>query len=175
MKVKNFFKKIGVSIKKGFNALVYKLKHLTKKQWLIIGAVFLVIVIAIVLALVLGGNDKKDVAKKDDKPEVINDSANIIKEATYEGLTINNIMLRTKGDYATFTAIVTNNTNEEKKVEDFDIVLKKGDTKVIALYAYLGDPLKPNETKEITASVSMYLPKKVVDTAEYTAHKKSTE
>lgn len=171
-KIKNFFKNIGIGIKKGCNALAYKLKHLTKKQWIILGCVLLVIVI-VIIALMLNGSNKKGIAKGEEK-EVINDSANIIREATYEGLTINNIMLRTKRSYATFTAIVTNNTNEEKDVTDFDIVLKKGKTKVVNLYAYLGEPLKPNETREITASVSMYLPKKVVDTAEYSAHKKNT-
>lgn len=158
-KVKRFFKKIKE-----------KLKRLTKKQWIIIGGVLLVIIIALVVGLTIKDNKQEDLAIKD-KKVVINNSEGIIKETTYNDLTINNIILLSKGDYSTFTATVTNNSKEDKNIEDFDIVLKNGDREVVTLYAYLGETLKKGESREITASIGMRLPKSVVDTAVYQDHK----
>ncbi len=146
------------------------LSRISKKQWIIIGAIVLVIIIAIVLLLTLGNDEKKnDVVKEE--TTTVNDSANIVREATYEGLTINNIVLMTSDDYATFTATVTNNSGETKDIEDFYIVLKKGDEEVVSVYAYLGDALAAGESRDITASVGMKLTKDVVDTAEYRSDK----
>ena len=77
----------------------------------------------------------------------------------------------TSDDYATFTATVTNNSGEEKDVEDFYIVFKKGNEEVVSVYAYLGDALANGESRDVTASVGMKLTKDIVDTAEYRSNK----
>ena len=162
-----------MQIKNNFFGKIKKiLKRITKKQWLILGIVLLALIILLIVLLVVKdkGNDKENLANETEK-NVINDSQGIIQEATYSGLTINNIILLTNGNHSTFTATVTNNSGEDKNIEDFDIVLKKGDRNVVTLYAYLGDTLKKGESREITASVGMKLPKNVVDNAEYQEHK----
>ena len=146
--------------------------HISKKQWLTIGIVLLVLIIILIVVSVINNKDEKDNIAKEES-SAVNDSAGIIKEATYEGMTINNIILMATNDQSTFTATVTNNSNETKEIEGFDIVLKKGDTKVVTLYAYLGDALKVGESRNITASVGMELTKDVVDTAEYKEHTKA--
>lgn len=160
-KVKMFFKKVKLMLKQD-----------PKKSWILIGGLILVVCLVVFLVAFFAGkdNDKKEVAKENAET-VINDNAGIIKEATYSGLTINNIILKSVGNQATFTATVTNNSGEEKNIEDFDIVLKKGDTEVVTLYAYLGEPLKDGESRDITSSVGIKLPKTVVDTAIYQEHK----
>lgn len=145
--------------------------QITKKQWLIILAVIVVIVAVIVAVVVLNNNnDTKDNAKAEEEEVIINDSGDIIKEGTYEGLTINNIILQSQGDFSTFTATVANNTDAEINVEDFDIVLKNGDTVVATLYGYLGEPLAAGESRDISASIGMALTKDTVNNVEYTAH-----
>ncbi len=147
-----------------------KNKGFNKKILLIIGIVLLIAVIITVLWLVMNGKDEKDKVAKEEVTKV-NDSANIIKEATYEGLTINNIVVMTKDDNSTFTATVTNNTDEAKEVNDFYIVFKKGDSEVASVYAYIGEKLEPKESKDVTASIGMELTKDVADSVEYRAEK----
>ncbi len=143
---------------------------ITKKQWIIIAVALVLIIGVIVTAVVLSNGDNKDSAQNKEEEVIINDSADIIKEATYEGLTINNIILKSQGDFATFTATVTNSTDNEINVEDFDIVLKNGDTTVATLYGYLGEPMAAGESRDINASIGMALTKDTVTSAEYAEH-----
>lgn len=140
--------------------------RISKKSWIMCALVLLVAVIIIALLLNFDNkqNDNKDVS---DKTPEVNDSADIVKEATYEGLTINNVILMTTDSSSTFTATVTNNTEETKTINDFGIVLKKGDTRVTTIYAYLGDELQAGESKEISASTNIKLTEDVVDNVEY--------
>lgn len=142
----------------------------SKQQWIILGITVIVLIVAIVLTLTIGTRDDSSDEVVQEEVTTVNDSTNIIREATYEGLTINNIVLTISGSYSTFTATVTNNSDETKNVEDFDIVFKKGDTQVVNVYAYLGAELAPGESRDITASIGMQLTSDVVDTAEYVAH-----
>lgn len=160
------------TIRRFFAKLMLRLKKLSKKQKRILGIV-LIIIIAISLAatFIIKNDEESKETVVDNSKVTINDSEGIIKQASYDGLTINNIILLTKGNYSTFTATVTNNGKEDKKIKDFDIVLRKGEQSVVTLYAYIGGTLKKGESREITASVKMKLPKKVVDNVIYEKHK----
>lgn len=115
--------------------------------------IFLVVIIALIIGLIISfGFDKEQIAKNDDQGIVANTSADVIKEETYEGLKFTNISLITEKGYSTFSADVTNTTQNESNINDVNIVLKdKNGNDIITLRGNIGEPLKPNETKTITA------------------------
>ena len=140
-----------------------------KKLFIILGVVIVLIIAAIVAIIIINGKDEKkgNDEAKNEQTEVANDSAAIIEDGTYKGLTIDNIILMAGEDQSTFTATVTNSTENAIDVEGFGIVLKKGDNEVTTLYGYLGDAMQAGESREITASVGMKLSKDVVDSVSY--------
>lgn len=115
--------------------------------------IFLVVIIALIIGLIISfGFDKEQIAKNDDQGIVANTAADVIKEETYEGLKFTNISLITEKGYSTFSADVTNTTQNESNINDVNIVLKdKNGNDIITLRGNIGGPLKPNETKTITA------------------------
>lgn len=115
--------------------------------------IFLVVIIALIIGLIISfGFDKEQIAKNDDQGIVANTAADVIKEETYEGLKFTNISLITEKGYSTFSADVTNTTQNESNINDVNIVLKdKNGNDIITLRGNIGEPLKPNETKTITA------------------------
>ena len=117
--------------------------------------IFLVVIVALIIGLIISfGFDKESIAKNDDTKIVANTNADVIKEETYEGLKFTNISLITEKGYSTFTADVTNTTQTNSNISDVNIVLKdKNGNNVITLRGNIpGEPLKPNETKTITAT-----------------------
>lgn len=115
--------------------------------------IFLVVIIALIIGLIISfGFDKEQIAKNDDQGIVANTAADVIKEETYEGLKFTNISLITEKGYSTFSADVTNTTQNNSNISDVNIVLKdKNGNDIITLRGNIGEPLKPNETKTITA------------------------
>lgn len=115
--------------------------------------IFLVVIIALIIGLIISfGFDKEQIAKNDDQGIVANTAADVIKEETYEGLKFTNISLITEKGYSTFSADVTNTTQNDSNISDVNIVLKdKNGNDIITLRGNIGGPLKPNETKTITA------------------------
>lgn len=115
--------------------------------------IFLVVVIALIIGLVLSFNFNKEEVSVADEPGIVaNTSEDVIKEETYEGLKFSNISLITEKGYTTFTADVTNTTDEDSTISDVNIILKdKDDNDVITLRGNIGEPLKSNETRTITA------------------------
>lgn len=115
--------------------------------------IFLVVIIALIIGLIISfGFDKEQIAKNDDQGIVANTAADVIKEETYEGLKFTNISLITEKGYSTFSADVTNTTQNDSNISDVNIVLKdKNGNDIITLRGNIGEPLKPNETKTITA------------------------
>ena len=115
-------------------------------------AVIIILVLLVLFVILLIANIKK--GKIITKPELIaNTSSELIKEETYEGLKFNNISLISKDGYSTFTADVTNTSSETSNIQNVNIVLKdkKGNT-IVTLLGNIGQSLKANETKTITAS-----------------------
>lgn len=123
------------------------------KKYKMILLLFLVAIIALVIGLVMSfGFDKEKLAIKEGEKITANTKADVIKEETYEGLKFTNISLIAENGYSTFSADVTNITQIDSKISDVNIVLKDKDgNEVITLRGNIGEPLKPNETRTITA------------------------
>lgn len=113
--------------------------------------IFLVVFTALIIGLIISFSFKKvNIAKNDGI--TANTNAEVIKEETYEGLVLNNISLITENGYSTFTADVTNTNQTDSNIKDINIVLKdkKGNI-VITLRGHIGENLKSNEKRTITA------------------------
>ena len=113
--------------------------------------IFLVVIIALIIGLIISFNFKKvNIAITDEV--IANTNEEVIKEETYEGLVINNISLIMKNGYSTFTADITNTNQTDSNIKDINIVLKdKTGNEVITLRGNIGQTLKPNEKRTITA------------------------
>ncbi len=114
--------------------------------------ILIVAIVAIVIGLIISFSfDKEKIASGTPKT-VANTSEGVIKEENYEGLKFTNISLITEDGYSTFTADVTNTTTTDCNISDVDIVLQDKDgNEVITLRGNIGENLKPNETRTITA------------------------
>lgn len=115
--------------------------------------VFLVAIIALIIGLIISFSFDKEKIAKNEERITANTAENVIKEETYENLKFTNISLITENGYSTFTADVTNLSTETSDISDVNIVLqdKKGN-EVITLRGNIGEPLKANETRTITAT-----------------------
>ena len=115
--------------------------------------IFLVVVIALIVGLIISfGFDKEEISVAEEPGIVANTSEDVVKEETYEGLQFSNISLITENGYTTFTADVTNTSDTDSTISDVDILLQNKDgNEVITLRGNIGEPLKPNETRTITA------------------------
>lgn len=115
--------------------------------------IFLVVVVALIIGLIISlGFDKEEISVAEEPGIVANTSEEVVKEETYEGLQFSNISLITENGYTTFTADVTNTSDTDSTISDVDILLQDKDgNEVITLRGNIGEPLKPNETRTITA------------------------
>ena len=117
--------------------------------------IFAVVIIALIIGLIVSFNmnDKKDnITKNEDEGMVANTNEGIINEATYQNLQFSNISLISEDGYSTFSADVTNTAATDSNIADVNIVLKDKDgNEIITLRGNIGEPLKPNETRTITA------------------------
>ena len=117
--------------------------------------IFLVVVVALIIGLIVSFNIGKKadgITKNEEEGMVANTNEGIISETTYEGLQFSNISLISENGYSTFTADVTNTNQDNSTISDVDIVLQdKNGNEVITLRGNIGEPLKPNETRTITA------------------------
>lgn len=133
------------------------------KTVVILAAIGIVVIIVgtIICGVVMNDNEKD--SKKKEESITANTNKKIIEEETYEGLKFSNIsLLKDKGQY-TMTVDVSNPTKETSNVIQVDIPLTDKDgNKVVTLLGYIGEDLKPNETRTITASTGADL-SKVVD------------
>lgn len=132
------------------------MKEKIKNIWQHYNVPIIVSIISIVLIIVLlkqlpSKTTNVKISKKSDM--IANTSAELIKEEKYEGMTFSNISLISKKGYSTFTADVINTTSETINIKNVNIVLKdKSGNIVTTLLGNIGNPLKPNETRTITAS-----------------------
>lgn len=109
--------------------------------------ILIIILIVLLLSIISSGNKKSKA-----KTIYSHNSKEITKEEIYKDMKFTNIALITEKGYTTFTAIVTNE-GEDNNIEKFHIELldKKGKV-VIRLLGYMPGGLKKGETKDITAS-----------------------
>ena len=106
-------------------------------------------------------NDKK---KDDNKGNttvntpIANTNDAIVGEQVIDGLKITNVTLVLEGDITMYTADVVNVTDSNIDAKSFNITFKdKDDNEMVTLLGLVGLTLAPNESVQITSSVSMNL------------------
>lgn len=130
-----------------------------KNECIIAGVIIIVAIIALVCVLTFSGNGKTEVVKGDDSVKKVT-AEGVVKDETYKGLKFTNVQLAEDGENYTLTMEVTNTNSETSKITRVFIPLKDKDGKtIISLLGYIGDDLKPNETRTITASTGLDLSK----------------
>ena len=132
-----------------------------------------IIVIIIVLILAIGliaffmtrGND---ITNNDDEfITEANDNSGVIEGQEVDGLKISNVMLIVKEEGSTFTADVTN-TTEEEITGSLDIIFKTStDKEVTSILGYFGGSIAPGETKQISSNTSRQLNKNIIKSVDY--------
>jgi len=139
-----------------------------KKQWIML------ISITILLIFIIGicaffFTPKEDAKTSDNKfITTSNDNENVIKDQTIDGLKISNVMLVVKDEGSSFSADVTNITNEEIKGKTLEIMFKTStNKKIISLVGYFGNSIKPGETKQINTNTGRRLTKNIIKSIEY--------
>ena len=118
--------------------------------------VFLVVIVALTVGIIISlrfDKEKIQIAKNENENGLVaNTRKDVIKNEKYEGLEFTNISLISENGYSTFTADVTNVSQTDSTISDVDIILQdKNGNEVITLRGNIGEPLKPNETRTITA------------------------
>lgn len=146
---------VGPKQPKKFNLKEFVSKN--KGLAIAICAIIVLIVVAVVLFLIKPAVDNNGTAAKGNNGITANTNEGIVKDETFEGLKFTNVTLirDEKAAQYTLTADVTNTTNETLNTTQVDIVLKnESGNEIITLLGYIGEDLKANETRTVTASTS---------------------
>lgn len=128
-----------------------------KKSIFLIGVI---LVFVIIFALFKTNNTSNKVNKMNNNP-------NVIKDQVFENLSITNVSITIdNNDISTFSADVTNNSDEKNNIESIEIILKDKDGNILtSLIGYVGVGLKKGDIAKINASTSADLSK--ATTVEY--------
>lgn len=129
-----------------------EIKITEKSKIILISLVFLLAIVPVMM----NANNKRGLKKpviKNKEYTFKHVEDGIVKEEIVSGVKFSNISLITKNGQTTFTADVTNVTNENITKENFNINLLDKDNKVlITLRANISNGLKKGESKKVYAS-----------------------
>lgn len=108
------------------------------------------------LIILCGCGDKK--VEKEYEDINANTKENIIKDQKVGDLEFTNTSMIEKDGINTLTTTIINNSNETKNIQTFKILIKDREGNVVdELLAYVGDDIKPNESKLVTTSITSKL------------------
>ena len=130
-----------------------------KKKKIIIGIIIILIVfiVSLVFVKIINKNHKRTM-KTTSKISYYNSNEGVVKKAQVEGLEIDNINLKLDKTKSTLTAYVKNTTDKDISLRIIYIHVKdKKGKKITTLRGYIGNTIKPNETKKITSIVNRNL------------------
>lgn len=107
-------------------------------------------------------NDNKNPNNGKDDTNVVTPIANtdeaVVGEQIIDGLKFTNVTLISEGESTVYTADVVNTTDTAIDVKSFNIILKDKDgNDLVTLLGFVGSTIAPNESAQITSSVSMNL------------------
>lgn len=125
------------------------------------------IVMSLALVLAIGvvtgcGCGKKNNSKKDEKAPVVktNTEEEVVKDRVVDGIKLTNTSLTTTNGISQLITSVTNDSDQDYRLEEFRIIVKDADGKEIAnLPGFVGDVIKAGETRTIDSSVDLDLSK----------------
>lgn len=110
----------------------------------------IIILITIVLLNVITGceNVKKNKHQKENKENpIMNYEKNVIKNQNIEGIDITNTSLVIEKNTSKLETKITNNTNSDYKLENFEIIVKDENNKeIIIIPEYVGVEIKKGES-----------------------------
>ena len=137
-----------------------------KKQIIILIALIIIIIIVMGLSAFFLTRDE-EVDTSEEYITNANDNEDVIKEQEVSGLKISNVMLIVSEDGSTFTADVTN-TTENTITGSLDIIFKTStDKEVTSILGYFGGSIEPGETKQISSNTARQLKKNIMKSVEY--------
>ena len=136
------------------NDKIEKIKKFVKENKKLVTIVGGIILLIIIVAISISIFSNKNGAANKNKV-VANTNSGIVENEEYKNLKFSNATLVKENNQYTLTMDVKNDNKENFTDKQVDIILKdkKGKT-IITLLGYIGDNLKPGETRTITASIS---------------------
>lgn len=115
-----------------------------------------VMVLSIATLFLLVGCGKKEDIKEQNKE--IETNKNQIEDKLLDDFSFTNASIIVENNHSTITVQVTNNSAEDKNLEQFKIIIKdKNGSTIQDTIGYIGGIIKSNETKTIIASVNVSL------------------
>ena len=137
-----------------------------KKQIIILIVLIIIIIIVMGLSAFFLTRDE-EVDTSEEYITNANDNEDVIKEQEVSGLKISNVMLIVSEEGSTFTADVTN-TTENTITGSLDIIFKTStDKEVTSILGYFGGSIEPGETKQISSNTARGLKKNIIKSVEY--------
>jgi len=101
------------------------------------------------------GCDKNKDNEKNKEPEIIvNTEPDVIKDQTFDGLTMSNTSLITTDGKSTLVTEVSNNTGADYYLNQFIIIVKDGNGNILAnIPGYVGSVIPNGETRVINSDI----------------------
>lgn len=140
-------------MKKVFLNLKKKISNLSIKQKKILIIACIVIALVVLISIFMGFSSDSSKSKGSSLKAIT--APLVVRAEEYNGLKFDNVVFIEKKGIYTMTLNVTNTTSSDINLEKVTIDIKdKNDNVIGSLLGYIGDSIKPNETREITASSS---------------------
>ena len=121
-----------------------------------IKAAFAIVVFLVAIIIVLKLTPTKKESKPDaDKEEMIEiTDPNVIKNQVVDGIDFTETLFVVQNKKTRLLVQVTNNTEEDYTLKEYNIIIKDKDGKVLAtLPGYIGELLSSHETKVLNATI----------------------
>lgn len=115
-----------------------------------------IMILSLSVLFLLAGCGKKEEFKEPNKDIEANE--NEISDKVLDDFSFTNTSIVKENGVSTITIQVTNNSNEDKNVEQFKIIIKNKDGEVVKqTIGYIGGVIKSKETKTIITSIALDL------------------
>ena len=115
-----------------------------------------VIILSLTALFLVAGCGKKEETKEPSKD--VETNKNQISDKVLDEFSFTNTNIVVENNHSTLTTQVTNNSSEDKSIEQFKIIIKDKDGNVMKeTIGYIGGVIKSKESKTIITSVNMSL------------------
>lgn len=115
-----------------------------------------IMILSLSMLFLLVGCGKKEEIKEPNKD--IETNENEISDKVLDDFSFTNTNIVKENGVSTITIQVTNNSNEDKNIEQFKIIIKNKDGEVVKqTIGYIGGVIKSKETKTIITSIALDL------------------
>ncbi len=115
-----------------------------------------IMILSLSMLFLLVGCGKKEEIKEPNKD--IETNENEISDKVLDDFSFTNTSIVKENGVSTITTQVTNNSGEDKNIEQFKIIIKNKDGEVVKqTIGYIGGVIKSKETKTIITSIALDL------------------